>query len=187
MYINADEKIHSRIGDGEDAPMKVRTISELFDLCEKGEVVYAHLGAVWKKIHIAVADDAIKTTGVAIVRSHYKVEHICPNDMRFMTVIKADKANAKIESVCANKLNKRSVLLENGENYFSGKEGMSMSYISEKKKNPALELKLFDLYVEPAWNPHFGDDEFNNAIELADGLIIDGDNYFDTVNEKESA
>ena len=186
MYINANETIHSRIGDGEDAPMKVRTISELFDLCEKGEVVYAHLGQVWKKIHISLADDAIKTTGVAIVRSHYKVEHICPNDMRFMTVIKADKANAKIESVRANKLNKHSVLLENSENYFTGKENMSMSYISEKKKNPVTELRLFDLYVEPAWNPRFGD-EFNNAIELADGLIIDGDNYFDTVNEKESA
>lgn len=51
-----------------------------------------------------------------------------------------------------------------------------MSYISEKKKNTVADLALYDVYVEPVWNPCYGD-EFNNAFELSDGLIVDCDKY----------
>jgi hypothetical protein len=179
MYINADEKIHSRIGIGDDAPMKVRTVEELYKLCQEGKDVYVHLGQVWKKIHIVAADDALKTTCIAITRSHYKVEHLCSNDTRFMTAIKTGAGNnsiVQIEAVCAAKLKKTTILLENSGNYFSGKEILAMSYISEKNKNVASELELYDVYIEPAWNPCYGDD-FNRAFELSDGLIIDCDEY----------
>lgn len=186
MLLNSKEQIHSRIGIGDDAPMKVRTVEELYNLCQEGKDVYVHLGQVWKKIHVVVADDALKTTCIAIVRSHYKVEHLCPNDTRFMTVVKTgigNNATAKIESVRAAKLKKTSVLLENSENYFTGKENLAMSYISEKKKNTVAGLTLYDAYVEPAWNPSYGD-EFNNAFELSDGLIVDCDRYdFEKVEE----
>lgn len=177
MLLNSNEKIHSRIGAGDDAPMKVRTVEELYKLCQEGKDVYVHLGQVLKKIHIVVADNAIKTN--AIVRSHYKVEHLCPNDTRFMVAVKTGVGNystVKIKSLRAAKLKKTTVLLENSENYFTGKENLAMSYISEKKKNTVDELKLYDAYIEPAWNPSYGD-EFNNAFELSDGLIVDCDKY----------
>ena len=180
MLLNSKETIHSRIGIGDDAPMKVRTVEELYKLCQEGKDVYVHLGQTWKKIHVVVADDdALKTTCIAIVRSHYKVEHLCPNDMRFMAAIKTgvgSNTNVQIESVCASKIKKTTVLLENSKNYFSGKEILAMSYISEKKKNTTADLKLYDIYIEAAWNPYYGD-EFNNAFELSDGLIVDCDRY----------
>ena len=179
MLLNSKETIHSRIGIGDDAPMKVRTVEELYKLCREGKDVYVHLGQVWKKIHVAVADDALKTTCIAIVRSHYKVEHLCSNDTRFMTAVKTgigSNANVKIEAVRAAKLKKSTVLLENSKNYFSGKEILAMSYIAEKKKNTVADLELYDICVESAWNPYYGDD-FNNAFELSDGLIIDCDEY----------
>ena len=179
MLLNSKEQIHSRIGIGDDAPMKVRTVEELYKLCQEGKDVYVHLGQVWKKVHVGVADDALKTTCIAIVRSHYKVEHLCPNDTRFMTAIKTGIGNVttvNIEPVRAAKLKKTSILLENSENYFTGKEILAMSYISEKKKNAVASLTLYDAYIEPAWNPCYGD-EFNNAFELSDGLIVDCDKY----------
>ena len=179
MLLNSKEQIHSRIGIGDDAPMKVRTVEELYKLCQEGKDVYVHLGQVWKKIHVVVADDALKTICVAIVRSHYNVEHLCPNDMRFMTAIKTgvgSNANIQIESVCASKIKKTTILLENSKNYFSGKEILAMSYVSEKKKNTVAGLTLYDAYVEPTWNPSYRD-EFNNAFELSDGLIVDCDEY----------
>ena len=179
MLLNSKEQIHSRIGIGDDAPMKVRTVEELYKLCQEGKDVYVHLGQVWKKIHVVVADDALKTTCIAIVRSHYKVEHLCPNDTRFMAAIKTGVGNfstVQIESIRASKIKKTTVLLENSENYFTGKENLAMSYISEKKKNTVDGLTLYDAYVEPAWNPSYGD-EFNNAFELSDGLIVDCDKY----------
>ena len=51
MLLNSNEKIHSRIGAGDDAPMKVRTVEELYKLCQEGKDVYVHLGQVLKKIH----------------------------------------------------------------------------------------------------------------------------------------
>ena len=179
MFLNSKEQIHSRIGIGDDAPMKVRTVEELYKLCQEGKDVYVHLGQVWKKIHVDVADDAIKTICIAIVRSYYKVEHLCPNDTRFMSAIKTgigNVATVNIEPVRAANLKKTSILLENSENYFTGKEILAMSYISEKKKNTVDELKLYDAYIEPVWNPSYGD-EFNNAFELSDGLIVDCDKY----------
>ena len=179
MLLNSKEQIYSRIGIGDDAPMKVRTVEELYKLCQEGKDVYVHLGQVWKKIHVVVVDDALKTTCIAIVRSHYKVEHLCPNDTRFMTAIKTGIGNVttvNIEPVRAAKLKKTSILLENSENYFTGKEILAMSYISEKKKNAVASLTLYDVYIEPAWNPCYGD-EFNNAFELSDGLIVDCDKY----------
>ena len=179
MVLNSKEQIHSRIGIGDDAPMKVRTVEELYKLCQEGKDVYVHLGQVWKKIHVVVADNAIKTTCIAIVRSHYKVEHLCPNDTRFMAAIKTGVGNystVQIEPIRVLKIKKTTVLLENSENYFTGKEILAMSYISEKKKNTVDELKLYDAYIEPAWNPCYGD-EFNNAFELSDGLIVDCDKY----------
>ena len=178
MLLNSKETIHSRIGIGDDAPMKVRTVEELYKLCQECKDVYVHLGQVWKKIHV-VADDALKTACMAIVRSHYNVEHLCPNDMRFMTAIKTgvgSNANVQIEPVCVSKIKKTTVLLENSKNYFSGKEILAMSYISEKKKNTVADLKLYDIYIDAAWNPYYGD-EFNRAFELSDGLIVDCDEY----------
>lgn len=179
MLINASEKIHSRIGIGDDAPMKVRTVEELYELCQKGESIYVHLGQVWKRVHITTADNVIKTTCIAIVRSHYKVEHLCSNDTRFMAAVKTGvghNANVNVEAVSAAKLKKTTVLLENSKNYFTGEENLAMSYISDKKKNTADGLKLLDISVEPAWNPRYGD-EFDNAFELSDGLIVDCDKY----------
>ena len=179
MLLNSKETIHSRIGDGDYAPMKTRTVEELYALCQEGKDVYAHLGQVWKKIHVVAADNALKTTCISIVRSHYKVEHLCPNDTRFMTAVKTGtgyNTNVKIEVVRAAKLKKTTILLENSKNYFTGKEILAMSYISEKKKNTVAELNLYDVYVEPARNPYYGN-EFDNAFELSDGLIVDCDEY----------
>ena len=186
MLLNSKEQIHSRIGIGDDAPMKVRTVEELYKLCQEGKDVYVHLGQVWKKIHVVVVDDALKTTCIAIVRSHYKVEHLCPNDTRFMAAIKTGVGNfstVQIEPIRASKIKKTAVILENSENYFTGKEILAMSYISEKKKNTVDGLTLYDAYVEPAWNPSYGD-KFDNAFELSDGLIVDCDKYdFEKVEE----
>ena len=96
-----------------------------------------------------------------------------------MAVVKTgvgSNATVQIESIRASKIKKTTVLLENSENYFTGKEVLAMSYVSEKKKNTVAGLTLYDAYVEPAWNPSYGD-EFNNAFELSDGLIVDCDRY----------
>lgn len=189
MLLNSKETIHSRIGIGDDAPMKVRTVEELYKLCQEGKDVYVHLGQVWKKIHVVVADNALKTTCIAIVRSHYKVEHVCSADTRFVTAIKTGVGNnsvVQIEPVRAAKLKKTTILLENSKNYFTGKETLTMSYISEKKNNSADDLKLYDIYIEPTWNPHYGD-EFNRAFELSDGLIIDCDEYESSEKAEEVA
>ena len=113
MLLNSKEQIHSRIGIGDDAPMKVRTVEELYKLCQEGKDVYVHLGQVWKKIHVVAADDALKTTCIAIVRSHYKVEHLCSNDTRFMAAVKTgigSNANVQIEPIRASKIKKTTVL-----------------------------------------------------------------------------
>ena len=39
MLLNSKEQIHSRIGIGDDAPMKVRTVEELYKLCQEGKLV----------------------------------------------------------------------------------------------------------------------------------------------------
>ena len=103
-----------------------------------------------------------------------------------MAAIKTGVGNfstVQIEPIRASKIKKTVVILENSENYFTGKEILAMSYISEKKKNTADGLTLYDAYVEPAWNPSYGD-KFDNAFELSDGLIVDCDKYdFEKVEE----